>query len=42
MTIHFEPAPGYMFIYRWWITTRDGKRVYPKHGRPFRLEVPID
>lgn len=30
-----------VIIYRWFITVK-GKRIYPKNGRPFRLEIPAD
>lgn len=33
-------SPGIIVIYRPWITAKDGRRIYPKHGRAFRLEVP--
>ena len=42
MIIRNTPMPGYKFIFRWWTTTRDGRRIYPQNGRPFRFEVPID
>ena len=41
MTSKRTPAPGYKFIFRPWITGRDGKRIYPKNGRVFCFEVPI-
>lgn len=30
---------GYILIFRPWITTRDGKRIYPRRGRVFCLRV---
>lgn len=41
MSHYRKPAPGYEFIFRPWITGKDGKRIYPKHGRVFCFEVPI-
>jgi hypothetical protein len=42
MKYHRNPAPGYRFIFRRWITDKNGNRIYPKNGRAFCLEVPID
>ena len=30
---------GAVYIYRWSITTRDGRVIRPKHGRPFRIRI---
>lgn len=41
MCYHREPMPGYKFIFRRWITDKNGNRIYPKNGKAFCLEVPI-
>ena len=28
-------------IFRWSITTKNGKKVYPKNGRPFAIKIPM-
>ena len=28
-----------VYIYRMWITTRDGRRIYRPNGKPFRLKI---
>lgn len=33
------PAPGKKFIFRPWITLKDGRRIRRPNGRMFRLEV---
>ena len=30
---------GYIVIFRPWITTRDGRRIYPRHGKVFCLKI---
>jgi hypothetical protein len=27
------------YIYRRWITTKDGRRIYPKNGKVFKIPV---
>ena len=35
-----EPVPpGYRLIFRPYITTKDGKRIYPKTGKAFPILV---
>jgi len=34
-------APGYMLIFRRWITDKNGNKVFPKNGRAFPMMVPI-
>lgn len=29
-------------IFRRWITTKDGKRIYPKNGRCFAIWIDVD
>ncbi len=31
----------YKVIFRWSITTKNGKKVYPKNGRPFAIKIPM-
>lgn len=28
-----------VYIYRMWITTRDGRKIFRRNGRPFRLKI---
>ena len=30
---------GAVYIYRWSITTRDGRVIRPKNGHPFRIRI---
>ena len=35
----FESEDGYVIVYRRWITTRSGRRIYPRRGKAFRLKI---
>ena len=34
-----KAPPGKRLIFRPWITTKDGRRIYPKNGRVFPIWV---
>lgn len=37
--VNRKSEDGAIYIYRWSITTRDGRVIRPKHGRPFRIRI---
>ena len=41
MKNHMKPEAGYTIIFRPWITTRSGRRIYPRRGRVFCLKIRI-
>lgn len=42
MAKDYKIEPGYVLIFRPWITTRNGRRIYPRRGKVFCLKVRAD
>ena len=34
-----KPEEGAVYVFRWSYTTKDGRVIRPKHGRPFPIRI---